>query len=98
MPPVPIITQQPRHFQITNPPRPTLLPAQLIPKPNKKLDQALNNIELKTLPSYVILTVPVHEIQLRSGRVVNDRPNSLVIIHEDNDEEDSNEVVNDAIL
>ena len=76
-----------------------MLPAQPIPNPNNKLDQALNNIELQTLPSYVILTIPLHEIQLRYGRVVNDKHKSSVIIHEENEEEeDSNEPMNDAIL
>ena len=99
MPLVPLITQQPHHFQNTNPPQPTLLPAQPIPNPNNKPSQALNNFDLQNLPSYVILTVPVHEIQLRSGRVVNDRPKSSVMIHEENEEEeDPNEVMNDTIL
>ena len=98
MPPVALITKQPHHFQNTNPPQPTLLPAQPIPNPSNKPAKALNSIELQTLPSYVISIVPVHEIQLRSRRVVNDRPKSPVIIREENDEEDSNEVMNDAIL
>ena len=99
MPPVPLIAQQPHHFLNINPPRPTLLPAQSIPNPNNKPTQALNSIELQTLPSYLISTAHVHEIQLRSGRVVNDKPKSSVIIHEENEEEeDSNELVNDAIL
>ena len=95
---MPFITQQPHDFQNANPHRPTLLPAQPIPSPNNKPTQALNSIEFQTLPSYLISTVPVHEIQLRSGRVVNDKPKSLVIIHEENEEEeDSNEPVNDSI-
>ena len=76
-----------------------LLPAQTIPNQNNKPTQALNSVELQTLPSYLISTIPVHEIQLRSGRVVTDKPKSSVIIHEENEEEeDSNELVNDAIL
>ena len=99
MPLVPLITEQPHHFQNTNPPRPTLLPTQPIPNPNNKPTQALNSIELQTLPSYVISTVPIHEIQLRSGRVVNDRPKSPVIIREENEEvQDPNEIMNDTIL
>ena len=99
MPPIPLITQQPHHFQNTNPPRPILLPAQPIPNPNNNPSQALNSIELQTLPSYVILAVQIHEIQLRSGRVVDDRPKSSVIIHEENEEEENpNEVTNDYIL
>ena len=73
---VPLITQQPHHFQNTNPPGPTLLLAQPIPNPNNNPTQALNSIELQTLPSYVISNVPIHEIQLRSERVLNDRPKS----------------------
>ena len=43
------------------------------------------------------MTVPVHEIQLRLGRVVN-KPKSSVIIQEPNEEEeDSSEPMNDAI-
>ena len=92
VPPVPFITQQPHQFQNENPPRPQLLPAQPIPNPNNKSTQALNSIELQTRPSCLISIVPVHEIQLRSGRVVNDKPKSSVIIQEPNEEEeDSNE-------
>ena len=100
VPTVPFITQQPHHFQNANPPRPTLLPTQVIPNPNNKPNQALNSIELQTLPSYLISIVPGHEIQLRSGRVVNDKPKSSVIIQEPNEEEEEylNELVNDAIL
>ena len=99
MPPVPLITKQPHHFQNTNPPQPTLLPAQPISNANNRPTQAINNIELQTLPSYVFSAVPVHEIQLRFGRVVNDRPKSLLIIREENEEvEDTNEVMNDTIL
>ena len=76
-----------------------MLLAQPIPNPNNRPTQALNRIELKTLPSYVISTVLVHEIQLLSGIVVNDRPKSSLIICEENEEvEDPNEVMNDTIL
>ena len=76
-----------------------MLPAQPIPNPNNKPTQALNNIELQTLPSYVILTVPVHEIQLQSERVVNDKHKLSVVIREESEEvEDPNEVMNDTIL
>ena len=99
VPPVPFITHQPHHFQNANRPLSTLLPAQPIPNPNNKTTQALNSIELQTLPSYLISTVPIHEIQLRSGRVVNNKPKSSFNIQEPNkEEEDSSEPVNDAIL
>ena len=99
MPPVPLIAQQPHNFQNEIPPRPTLLLAQPIPNPNNKPTQALNSIELQTLPSYVISTTPMHEIQLRSGSVMNDKPKSSFVIHvEDEEEEYPNEVMNDIIL
>ena len=55
---------------------------------------------MKTFPSYLVSTVPIHEIQLRTVRVINDKPRTSVIIHEENaeEEEDSNEPMNDAIL
>ena len=87
VPPVPLIAQQPHHFQNTNPPRPTLLTTQSIPNPNNKPTQALNNIGLQTLPSYLVSTVPIHEIQLWYGTVVNDKPRTSVIIREENDGE-----------
>ena len=41
----------------------------------------------------------MHEIQLQSGRVVNDKPRTSIVIHEENkEEEDSNEPMNDSIL
>ena len=82
VPLVHFITQQPHHFQNENPPRLTLLPAQPIPNFNNEPTQALNSIELQTLPLYLITIVPAHEIQLQSGRVVINKPKSLVIIHE----------------
>ena len=60
----------------------------MIPNPNNKPTQALNNIGLQTLPSYLVSTVPIHEIQLWSRRIVNDKPRTSVIIHEENDEEE----------
>ena len=45
------------------------------------------------------MTIPIHEIQLWYGRVVNDKPRTSIVIHEENEEEeDSNEPVNDAIF
>ena len=64
----------------------TLLPSQATPNPNNKPTQALKNIDLETLPSYVVSTVPIHQIQLQYGRVVNDKPKTSVIIHEENEE------------
>ena len=71
----------------------------MIPNPKNNPTQAIKSIELQTLPSYVISTAPVHEIKLRYGRVVNDKPKSLVVIcEEDEEEEDPNEFINDSIL
>ena len=70
---------------------------------NRYLNQTIIQIKfLTTLScklSYVISTEPVHEIELRSGRVVNDKPKSSIIIREEDDEEeDPNEIMNEFIL
>ena len=99
MPPIPLIALQPHHFQNAIPLQPTLLPAQPIPNTNNNPTQALNNNDLKNLPSYVISTAPVHEIQLWARRVVNDKPKSLVVIREESEEEENpNEIMNETIL
>ena len=55
---------------------------------------------MQTLPSYLVSNVPIYEIQLRCGIVVNDKPRTSVVIREENEEEEeySNETMNDSIL
>jgi hypothetical protein len=85
-PPLPPIPQQPQQYQNTSSPRPTLLPAQPVPNPNNKPTQPLHNVELQTFPTYVISLVPLHEIQLRSGKVLDRQRPSVVIREEEEDE------------
>jgi hypothetical protein len=68
--------QQPQNQAAHNPPRPTTIPAQPIPNPNNRPTHPVQNAEIQTFPTY--------EIQLRSGKVVN-QSNSGVIIQEEND-------------
>jgi hypothetical protein len=75
LPPIP--QQQPLQFQNASSPRPTLLPAQLVLNPNNKPPQPLHNVEMKAFLTYVITPVPLQEIQLRLGRVLDrQRPSS----------------------
>jgi hypothetical protein len=68
-PPLPPIPQQQLlQFQNARSPKPTLLSAQLVPNPNNKPPQPLNNVEMQAFPTYVISLVPLQEIQLRSGK------------------------------
>jgi len=54
-----------------NPSRTTQLPAQPIPNPNNRSAQPIQNMELKTFPTYTITSVPTSEIQLRFGKLLN---------------------------
>jgi hypothetical protein len=45
-PPLPPIPQQPQQYQNARSPRPTLLPAQLVPNPNNNPTQPLHNVEM----------------------------------------------------
>jgi hypothetical protein len=68
--------QQPQNQAVHNPPRPTTILAQPIPNPNNRPTHPVQNIEVQTFPTY--------EIQLRSGKVVN-QSDPTVIIQEEND-------------
>jgi hypothetical protein len=70
------VNQQPQIQAAHNPPRPTTIPAQLIPNPNNQPTHPIQNAEFQTFPTY--------KIQLRSRKVVN-QSNSGVIIQEEND-------------
>jgi hypothetical protein len=68
--------QQPQNQAAHNPLRPTTIPAQPIPNPNNRPTHPVQNTEVQTFPTY--------EIQLRSGKVVN-QSNPAIIIQEEND-------------
>jgi hypothetical protein len=71
-PPLPPIPQQkPLQYQNASSPRPTLLSAQLVSNTNNNPPQPLHNVEMHAFPTYVITHVPLQEIQLRSGKVLD---------------------------
>jgi hypothetical protein len=57
-----------------------------VPNPNKKENQPLHNVEMQTFSTYVIYHVPLHEIQLRSGKFIDGYRPSVVIREEEEDE------------
>jgi hypothetical protein len=94
-PPLPPIPQQPQQFQNVNSPRPTLLPAQSVPNPNNKPTQPLHNVELQTFSTYFISHVSLHEIQLRSWKVL-DKQKPSVVIREENEDETPDQPMDDT--
>jgi hypothetical protein len=71
--------QQLLQFQNESSLKSTLLPAQRVPTPDNKPPQPLNNVEMQTFLTYVITLVPLQEIQLRSGKVLDRKRPSIVI-------------------
>ena len=69
LPPIP--QQQPLQYQNQSYPRPTQLPTHLVSNPNINPPQPLNNVEIQAFPTYVITPVPLQEIQLRLGKVLD---------------------------
>jgi hypothetical protein len=67
------------------PPWPTQIPAQPIANPNNKLVQPAYNAALQTFPTYLIASIELQEIHLRSRKALNKK--SLVIIEENEEEE-----------
>lgn len=53
------------------PPRPTQFPVQPIPNHNNKLAQPMKNVDLQTLHTYTITSVPINEIQLSFRNILN---------------------------
>jgi hypothetical protein len=85
-PPLPFVPQQQSlQYQNASSLRPTLLPTQPVPNSNNNPPQPLHNVEMQAFPTYVITHVPLREIQLRSGRVM-ERQRPSVIIQEEEEE------------
>ena len=77
-----------------NPTRPTHLPVQLVANPNNKIVQATYNVDLQTYPTYptyLISTIPLQGIQLRSGRDLSQNKPPITI--EEEPELNSNEKI-----
>jgi hypothetical protein len=101
-PPLPPIPQNSQQFRTHNPPRPTILPAQPIPNPNNRPSQPLNNVDFQNFPAYTIAPIPIQEIQLRSGKVLNKTPpirrTSPTVIIQEEEEETPDELPNEETL
>ena len=69
-PPMPQLKQPPPPLQLQNLPRPTQIPTQPVANPNNRVVQPAYNIEIQPYPTYVISTLPIQEVELRSGRVL----------------------------
>jgi hypothetical protein len=82
----PIPQEKPLQYHNAISPRSKLLPAQLVPNPNNKPTQPLHNVEMQAFSTYVITLVPLQEIQLRSGKVMDMQRPSIVIQEEEYDE------------
>jgi hypothetical protein len=72
----PINANQQQNQAAQNPLKPTTIPTQPISNPNNRTTHPMKNTEVQTFPTY--------EIQLQSGKVVN-QSNPAVIIQEEND-------------
>ena len=66
-----------------------------MPNPNNKPPQPLNNVEMHAFPTYVITHVPLQEMQLRSGKVL-DRQRPSVVIQEEEEKETSKQPMYDT--
>jgi hypothetical protein len=75
---------------IQNPPRPTPIPSKPIPNPNNRPTQPIQNIEVKTFPTYVIMSSPFNGIELISERIVN-KTNPIMVIQEEHVHNHTNE-------
>jgi hypothetical protein len=63
--------------------------------PNNKPPQPLFNVEMQAFPTYFITSVPLQEIQLRSGKVLN-KQILLVVIQEEEEEETTQQPMDDT--
>ena len=83
--PMPQLQQLPQPLQLQNPPRSTQIPAQPITNPNNRAVQSAYNTEIQPYPAYAISTLPIQEVQLRSGRILpqQEKHKSTVIIEEE---------------
>jgi hypothetical protein len=93
LPPIP--QQQPLQYQNASSPKLTLLPSQPVPNPNNKPPQPLHNVEIQAFSTYFITPVPVQEIQLRSGKVM-ERQRPSVVIQEEEEEETTKQPMDDT--
>ena len=78
--------QQPLPLPNAPKPRPTQFPSQPIENPNNREGKLAYNMGTQTLPTYVITTIPAQQVQLRSRKVLHQKPS--VVIEEEIEEEE----------
>jgi hypothetical protein len=66
-----------------------------VPNPNNNPPQPLNNVDMQAFSTYVITFVPLQEIQLRSGKVL-DRHRPSVVIQEEEEEQTTQQPTDDT--
>jgi hypothetical protein len=94
LPPIP--QQQPLQYQNASSLTPTLLSTQPVSNPNNKAPQPLHNVEMQAFPTYVITSIPLQEIQLRSRKVLDRQRPSVVIQEEEEEEETTKQPTDDT--
>ena len=89
-PPMPQLQQPPQPLQLQNPPRPTQIAAQPVANPNNRVVQSAYNTEIQPYLAYVISTLLVQEVQLRSGRIFpqQEKRKSTIVIEEEPEKEE----------
>ena len=86
---MPQLQQPPLPLQLQNLPRPTQIPAQPVANPNNRVVQPTYNTEIQPYPTYAISTLPIQEVELRSGRILpqQEKRKSTVVIEEEPEKE-----------
>ena len=88
--PIPQLQPLLQPLQLQNPPRRTQLPTQPLANPNNRASQPAYNAEIQPYPTYVISTLLVQEVELRSGRTLPQlgKSKSMVVIEEEPEKEE----------
>ena len=89
-PPMPQLQQPPPPLQLQNLPRPTQIPAQPVANPNNRVVQSAYNTEIQPYPAYDFSTLPIQEVELRSGKILpqQEKRKSTVVIEEEPEKEE----------
>jgi hypothetical protein len=66
-----------------------------MPNPNNNTPQPIHHVDMQAFPTYVITPIPLQEIQLRSGNVL-DRKRPSVVIQEEEEEETTKQPMDDT--
>jgi hypothetical protein len=87
---------QPQQLQLPSnqPPKPTQLPAQPVANPNNKVAQPAYNAKLQNFPTYMITSLGVNDIHVRSRKVLHQ--STPIIVEEPIEEENPNQINNNS--